>query len=131
LLVVFDRLRDARRLEAPSPVRRFVEAALRKRGERRPRNPRVSVASVEDLLRSANRLFHVAATHREGADPGSCRIDRVHHVDHRRVTLLGITPDATWEEKPGDVRLAEITRVDFGGDFEDALYAVGGEPPRV
>lgn len=60
---------------------------------------------------------------------GCCRIGRVLHVDRRRVRLLEITPEATWEEKPGDVRLAEITRVDFGGDYEDALCAVGGEPP--
>ena len=40
--------------------------------------------------------------------------------------FLEINPDATWDEKPNEYKLSEITRVDFGGDYEKALYLVGG-----
>ncbi|HEX7424334.1 MAG TPA: hypothetical protein VF311_10690 [Terriglobales bacterium] len=35
-------------------------------------------------------------------------------------------PDACWDDKPETYRLREITRVDFGGDYEEALRLVGG-----
>jgi hypothetical protein len=37
------------------PYAPFAEAALRKRGERLPKKPRISVANIEDLLLSAGK----------------------------------------------------------------------------
>ena len=42
--------------------------------------------------------------------------------------LLEINPDASWDAEPREYRLRDITRVDFGGDYEDALHLVGGWP---
>ena len=39
-----------------------------------------------------------------------------------------IGPDAVWEEEAETYRVAQITRVDFGGAYEEALYLVGGDP---
>src|SRR3954468_2810042 len=39
------------------PYARFAEAALRKRHERVPKKPHVSVASIEELVLSAGRAF--------------------------------------------------------------------------
>jgi len=125
------RRRDVRNLQMPHSHVRFVEAALRKRGERVPRRPRVNVLSLEGLLRSANRLFPLVTIHREQVDPGACWIGRVRDVDKKRVAMLEIDPDACWHHAPTDYRLSEITRVDFGGDYEDALSIVGGSPPRL
>ena len=55
-----------------------------------------------------------------------CWIGRVVGIDRGRVTLLEIRPDATWKRKPTEYRLSEITRVNFGGDYEDALALVSG-----
>ncbi len=112
---------------SPDPYATFTEAALRRRAERIPRKPRVSVASIEELLLSANRVFPLVTVHREQKNPEVCSIGRVIGVDRGRVSLLEINPDATWEKKPADYRLSEITRVNFGGDYEDALAIVGGE----
>jgi hypothetical protein len=69
--------------------------------------------------------------HREEADPEVCQVGRVISTGRGRVRLLEIHPDATWEEHPTEYRLKEITRVDFGGDYEEALDLVGGSPtPR-
>ena len=105
----------------------FVETALKKRGERRPKKPRVSVESIEDLLLSASRAFPLVTIHREQVDPNVCWIGRVQGVDRGRLSLLEIGPDATWEDSPEEYRVAEITRVNFGGDYEDALHLVGGD----
>ena len=122
------RLSDVRGLEVPHKYAGFAEAALKKRGERMPRKPRVSLTSLERLLRSASRAFPLVTVFRERITPDVCHIGRVAAVSNRRLSLLEIRPDARWERKPREYRLSEITRVDFGGDYEEALHLVGGDP---
>ena len=57
-----------------------------------------------------------------------CWIGRVQDVDRGRLSLLEIRPDAKWEDSPAEYRAVEITRVNFGGDYENALHLVGGDP---
>ena len=66
--------------------------------------------------------------HTEKGDPDICWIGRILNVNRGCVSLLEINPDATWDKRPTKHRLNEITRVNFGGDYEDALHLVGGEP---
>jgi len=115
----------------PDPYSRFVESALKRRGELRPKKPRVSVKSIDDLLLSAGRAFPLVTIHREQIEPNVCWIGRVQDVDRGRVSLLEINPDATWDENPNEFKLSEITRVNFGGDYENALFLVGGGPPKT
>ena len=49
-------------------------------------------------------------------------------VNRGRASLLEMNPDATWDDKPTEYRLSGITRVNFGGDYENALHIVGGDP---
>ena len=107
---------------------KFVEAALKKRGERMPRKPRIKLDSIEDLIESAGRAFPLVTIHQEVVDPDVCRIGRVVEVNKKQVSLLEIDPDAKWDKTPTEYRLNEITRVNFGGDYEDALSLVGGLP---
>jgi hypothetical protein len=123
------RIADVRDL-APDPYASFMEVALSKRGERAPKKPRVSVKGVEELLLSANRAFSLITLHLELADPEVCWIGRALGVERGRVSLQEISPNATWDEKLREHRLSEITRVDFGGDYEEALHLVGGDPPQ-
>jgi len=44
------------------------------------------------------------------------------------LSLQEIGPDAVWDEASTQYTLKQITRVDFGGDYEDALHLVGGSP---
>ena len=122
------RLADIRELQVPDPYAAFVEAALKKRGQRMPKKPRVAVASIDELLLSANRSYPLVTIHREKVDPDVCYIGRVVQVEDGHVSLLEINPDATWETQPKQYRLRDITRVDFGGAYEDALHLVGGHP---
>lgn len=114
----------------PDPYAAFVEAALKKRGDRRPKKPRVSVEKIDDLLLSAGRIFPLVVIHREQINPDVCWIGRVLGIQRGRVSLLEIGPDAMWEDTPEEYRVMEITRVSFGGDYENALDLVGGVPCR-
>jgi hypothetical protein len=112
----------------PDPYAAFAESALKKRGQCEPKKPRVRVNSLEAILQSAGRLFPLVTIHREQVDPDVCWIGRVLGVSRGRVSLLEINPDATWDAKPTEYSLSEITRVNFGGDYEEALHLVGGDP---
>src|ERR1700683_2645561 len=59
------RLSDVRELEVPYKYAAFAEAALRKRGKRIPKKPRVSMTSLEELLLSADRAFGLVTINRE------------------------------------------------------------------
>jgi hypothetical protein len=43
--------------------------------------------------------------------------------------MLEIDPHAQWDPDPSAHKISEITRVNFGGGYEDALALVGGAPP--
>lgn len=120
------RPRDLREIMA-DPHAAFAETALQLRRERLPKKPRVSVASIEELLLTASRSFPLVTIHRESVDPSVCWIGRVLAIEHGRVSLLEINPDATWEETPCSYPLKEITRINFGGDYEDALHLVAAQ----
>jgi hypothetical protein len=83
------------------------------------------------LLNAANQHFPLVTVHRERADSETCKIGRVIGLTKSRLSLLEIGPDAVWEQKPSEVRLSEITRIDFGGGYEKALHLVGGKPKRL
>lgn len=121
------RIADVRKMRQ-DPYAEFVKAVLRKRRQRIPKKPRVSMASLQQILLSAGRVFPLVTIHLEKIDPEVCYVGRVLSVDREQVSLLHISPGAIWEDKPTDYKLSDITRVSIGGDYEDALYLVGGEP---
>jgi hypothetical protein len=121
------RISDVRHLR-PDPHAAFAEAALKRRRQRLPSRPKVSLATTGALLRSAGKQFPLVALHRETVTPDVCHIGRPVRVYGGRVSLLEIDPDAAWDREPTEYNLAQVTRVGFGADYEDALHIVGGEP---
>jgi hypothetical protein len=110
----------------PDPYAKFAEAALRQRGLRRPKTPKVKLDSIEDIHVTAGEAFPLIAIHSETKDPDTCWIGRVLAVSKSQIALLEINPGATWESEPTVHSLRSITRVGFGGDYENALFLVGG-----
>jgi hypothetical protein len=120
------RLKDVLALAVPAPNAAFVEKVLRKRKLRRPASPRLDPSSTAALLHSANACYPLVTVHCEASAPGVCHIGQVIATTRTVVTLHEISPDATWDTELLSYPLAEITRIDFGGPYEDALWLVGG-----
>ncbi len=125
------RIGDINELEAPHECADFVEEALRMRDESVSSAPAVSLEDIGSAVRTAGRLFPIVVIHREEVEPDTCSIGKVLKVTKDTLTLLEIGPDAEWEAEPSSFSLEEITRVDFGGGYEDALALVGGKGPDV
>jgi len=118
------RLRDIEAVEHPSPRDAFYRQVLRLRKLRRPRVPKLDLSSTEALIGSAGRHFPLVTIHLEIADPDVCYIGRPVGVTASSLHLLEVSPDAEWDDEPTRYRTGEITRVDFGGSYEDALALV-------
>jgi hypothetical protein len=122
---------DLRKVKVPDPYEGFVVAALRKRRERIDRKPDIDLSSLPALLMSASILFPLVTILRERIKPDECAIGRVVDISENSFLLKTIDPDAVWEEKPTRFRLSDVTRVDFGGGYEEALHLVGGNPKAL
>ncbi len=113
----------------PDPYATFTEAALTARGQIRS-DLTLRLTSVGELLTSAAERFPLVTIHKERDQPDACYIGQVISVEGGIVWMLEIEPDAKWDPEPSAHKLSEITRVNFGGDYEDALAVVGGKPPE-
>lgn len=120
------RVKDLKSIEV-DPYRKFAEAALKKRGLRRPRVPRVHLETTRVILESASAISPLVTLHREEVDPEVCHIGQVIGTNRTQVALLEISPHAVWEQAAATYALREITRIDFGGSYEEALLLVGGQ----
>jgi hypothetical protein len=123
------RSKDVSLLTVPAPNQQFAAKALRLRGLRRQVPKGLKVGSLPALMRSANGVEPVVTIHLEALAPETCYIGRVATVAKREVELHEITPGAKWKRTTTVFLLADITRVDFGGPYEDALARIGGRPP--
>ena len=110
------------------PYTEFHEKALTLRGEIIPDAPPVSLGSIEDLLETAGRAFPLITIHCEVADPEVCYIGHVKEVLGGELVMRNVTPAAKWEAEFERYPTSSITRVAFGGDYEEALSAVAGDP---
>lgn len=124
------RIADVKTLEH-DPYAAFAEAALKKRGLKLGRAPRIDVSGIETIIRSAGKASPLVTIHVERIDPDVCYIGNVRDVDDRRLLLQEIGPGASWDHECTPYLLRHITRVGIGGEYEEALHLVGGPPPRL
>ena len=124
-------LKDVRNLQAPYQYADFINTALAKRGEQMPGKPKISMENMEELLQTASRIFPLVTIHCEKIKPEVCHVGRVVGIRRRKAVLQEIGPDAIWDNELSEYRISDITRVDFGGGYEEALLQVGGPAPIV
>jgi hypothetical protein len=116
------RNRDVRRWR-PVYESSFYVRALRLKGVKPVRKRGLSLAGWSELLKSAGQRFPLITVSRERADNNACQIGRV--VSHNRISfeLEEVDTDASWCGRHR-YRFSDVTRVDFGGGYEDALARV-------
>lgn len=108
---------------APEPHAAFLERALKARGAVRAKTAPVDLSTPGALIGSAGKAFPIVTLHVPSEENRyDCYIGQVVAVNRASVDLRHITPDAEWEDGLREIPFSEIVRVDFGGDYEDALF---------
>ena len=93
--------------------------------------PGIDLSSTRSLLETASKAFPLLTIHVEATDPSVCFVGRPTSFSKRTLRLLEIDSGGRWENEPTSWDLSAVTRVAFGGRYEEALFAIGGEPDGV
>lgn len=109
----------------------FEIKALKARDEWPPRAPELDLDGTLGVITSASEMTPMISVHREFERPDSCWIGSVVSLDQARLRLLEVDVTAVWARKPRAFDPDDITRLDFGGGYEEALRLVAGPVPRV
>lgn len=124
-IVRLDTIRTVER----EPANSFLPRALAQFGEE-PSPVLVDLASSRDVIRSLAATFPLLTLFTETHDPRTAAVGRPVRTGKNKVDVLEITADGTWDGRdPRRLRYDDITRVDVGGRYEQALHELGGYPP--
>ena len=123
------RLADVKKVKRGGGPDFFLGKALVTRGQWPPTGADVDLDDLAELVRSAAEVAPLVTLHIEADDPTVCFIGRPVRFTSRSVHLLQITPEAEWDGEPTRWKFSDVTRVDFGGKYEEALSLIGGTPP--
>ncbi|MER7281001.1 hypothetical protein ABT369_41860 [Dactylosporangium sp. NPDC000244] len=84
----------------------------------------VDLTSVRRILITAAQRYRVVSIYIERDDPDVVFVGRVAGFNDKTLMLLELTAKAEWLKEPSAWRLDEITRIDFGGEYERKLLRV-------
>lgn len=118
------RTRDITRVDGEFPRRRFFERALFLKGVTRRSLPPLDLKSISSALRSANDRFPLLVLSRERIAPDEVAIGRVSRWLPSGIMLTTMTPEAEWAEDRTLYRFSSLTRIQFGGEYEETLALV-------
>lgn len=124
------RLEDVSSVEIPSPRHDTIARSLRLRGERLATRGGLDVRSFASALEKASRRYGLVTIHQDVAMPGTCDVGEVRSIGRAHVTLRTLDPDACWDDGELRIPLADITRVDAGGEYEAILAMLAKDHAR-
>lgn len=91
----------------------------------------LDLTAVTELLRSASTVVPMVGVFREFDRPDVCWIGAPIGVTDSVLSLLEVNVAGGWARKPRSFDVDDITRVDLGGGYEEALALVAGPPPAT
>ncbi|MDQ2732908.1 MAG: hypothetical protein M3Y56_14715 [Armatimonadota bacterium] len=123
------RWKDIRRYRTRDNNKFIADRALALKGIRPIPKLEIDLSDFPALLRSANAHFPLVTIHQEIKDSNTCFIGHVQAVTDKTLTLAQISPAAKWN-RTRCYKLKHITRVDFGGGYEETLALVAEDEAR-
>lgn len=103
----------------------FLMRALTALGERPLPQPEIILTDLPRLLLSANERFPLVTIHPEVRSPDACYIGRVEKMGKNTIHLWEITPEARWRKAINRHPYKDITLVEFGDGYANALWMLG------
>jgi hypothetical protein len=120
------RLEDLTMVDRTFPRRSFYLGALGAKRCRMASIPGLDLTNARTLLESVKTWYSLVVVDREVGEWDGADIGRVLRFSSKSFTLQLLSPDAEWDRDPQRIDLADVTRVGFGGEYEETLAAVAG-----
>ncbi|GMA86021.1 hypothetical protein GCM10025868_12710 [Angustibacter aerolatus] len=89
-----------------------------------------SLDGVRGVLRTASRSAPLVTVLVEWDEPDRCWIGAVERIGKRVLSLREVDPGGRWKRHRSKFDLEDVTRVDWGDAYNEALLLVAGPPPR-
>jgi len=89
----------------------------------------VLLTSVPELLASISKRYPLITIHPERTGLGVCYIGPLLSMTKATFTIDGLDCNAEWTG-PRRFKFTDVTRVDFGGGYEEALAATAPKRPK-
>jgi hypothetical protein len=125
------RLKDIQAVSTEPGPDCFEVKALKARGLWPPSSPGFDLDDTAGVLKSAAAVSAMVSVFDEFYRPDACWAGAVASVDETTLRFLDVSTRGAWARKPTTFTLGDLTRVDVGGGYEEALLLVAGEPPSV
>jgi hypothetical protein len=123
------RIRDIRRWRVRHDHEFFLNRAFQLKGIAPVQLDGIDLSNLHNLIKSSRKQFPLTTIHRELLDNTVCNIGRVRELTKKALILDEISPAARWE-RTGYYRYKDITRLEFGGSYEEALLLVAESAGR-
>ena len=123
------RVKDVQAVSIDPDPECFEVKALKARSLWPPSAPELSLDDVVRAVDSASAVTAMVSVFDEFDRPGACWIGDVTSLDDSKLHLLEVNTRGGWARKPRTFDPADVTRIDFGGGYEEALSLVAGPPP--
>ena len=125
------RLKDIQAVSIDPDADCFEVKALKARALWPPTTPELHLDDVVGALQSAASATTVISVFDEFDRPDVCWIGAVTSVDESKLQLLEVNTRGGWARKARSFDPADVTRLEFGGGYEEALSLVAGPPPGL
>ena len=89
----------------------------------------VNLDDVVVALRSTTEIAPLISIYVELDRPDIMWLGAVTAIDRDRVRFLEVSTQAEWHRKPRVIDLEDVTRIEFGGSYEEGLALVAGPRP--
>jgi hypothetical protein len=122
------RLSDIAAVETTFRRRSFYIRGLRMRRARIPMLSQLNLRTTRTLLEGVQRWYSLVTLDREAGSSAGCDVGKIIRFATRTCTMRLITPGADWVRAAYRVDYADVTRIGFGGEYEETLAAVAGMP---
>ena len=107
----------------------FYKKALKLRGYKPKRPVGICLNNTASILDSITKHYPLVTVNREKIRNNECTIGRIEKLTDKTVILQWLTASARWDGYSPRYRLTDITKIEFGGLYEDALALVAGIQP--
>ena len=92
--------------------------------------PEIDLDDTRGLLLTAQRSFPLLTIQTEEQHPGACYIGRIASLDEDAALFHLVSPAGEWDHED-EYPYESITRIGFGGRYEEALALAAGPDPAV
>ncbi len=91
----------------------------------------IDLDTTRSLIRDAGAAARLIAVHTEYEDPEALYVGVPEVDESKRFLLVEVSENGRWEDQVGRWSLGVVSRVDFGGRYEELLADLAGPRPDL